>query len=410
MPENGRPVDALRPRPLDGIRIVELGHALSGPFAGTLLADFGAEVIKIERPGKGDQLRLLGLRKQGVPLWWKVAARNKLSVTLDFTTPEGHEMLLDLIDQSDIVIENFRPGVLERHGLSWETLHGRNRALVMLRISGFGQTGTRSREPGFGRIGEAMSGALHLTGESDGAPMHAGYSLVDAVTGLMGAFGVLVALAGRSKSGEGDCVDLALYEPLLRLVDWQVIVNDQLGVVPERAGNSFPEAMQGAAAGVQKSADGTWLSYSAGNDSALSRLAELLYGPDAVTSGPFATPDGRWNNYRELQQSAAEWISKRTAADALEHFRSAGCVMSPVLDIGAIMADVTINERENIVAVQDDELGTVRMQGVMPRLVQCPGRIDWAGPALGAHTASVLERLLGVTADDIARLKAEGIV
>ncbi|MHB8456446.1 MAG: CaiB/BaiF CoA transferase family protein, partial [Acidimicrobiales bacterium] len=408
MPDGDQLAQPRGRRPLDGIRVVELGHALSGPFAGTLLADFGAEVIKIELPGKGDQLRLLGLRKEGVALWWKVAARNKLSVTLDFTTEEGHEMLLGLIDQSDIVIENFRPGVLERHGLSWETLRERNRGLVMLRISGFGQTGTRSREPGFGRIGEAMSGALHLTGESDGAPMHAGYSLVDTVTGLMGAFGVLVALAGRSRSGEGDCVDLALYEPLFRLVDWQVIVNDQLGVVPERAGNSFPEAMQGAAAGVHKSADGTWLSYSAGSDTALSRLAELIHGPEALASGPFATPEGRWENYRDLQQSAGEWIGKRTAAEALEQFRSAGCVMSPVFDIEAIMADVTINERENIVAVEDDDLGTVRMQGVVPRLVEHPGWVDRTGPDLGADTASVLERLLGVTAEEVSRLKAAG--
>lgn len=397
-------------RPLEGIRVVELGHALSGPFAATLLADFGAEVLKIEAPGKGDQMRLLGLRKDGIPLWWKVAARNKQSVTLDFTTDEGRDLLLALIEKSDVVVENFRPGVLERHGLSWETLRARKRGIVMLRISGFGQAGTRARQPGFGRIGEAMSGALQLTGESGGAPMHAGYSLVDTVTGLMGAFGVLVALTGRSRTGDGDCIDLALYEPLFRLIDWQVIMHDQLGVVPERAGNSFPATMQGAAAGVHRTTDGIWLSYSAGSDSALSRLAELLDGPQALRTGPFSTPEGRWSNYHLLQDAAGRWIASRTASEALEQFRSAGCVISPVYDMDTIRGDITVRERQNIVEVDDEELGTVRMQGVVPRLTEYPGRVERTGPALGADTEAVLARVLGMTGEAVAALRHKGVL
>ena len=297
-PDSTRPAGSDRldsgpmPEPvLSGLRVIDLGHALAGPFAATLLADHGADVLKIEHPERGDPMRRLGPRKDGVPVWWKAAGRSKRSVALDFSTPRGREILLELVEHSDVLVENFRPGTLERRGLGWDDLHRVNPRLVMLRISGFGQHGPHASRPGFGRTAEAMSGAAQLTGFPDGPPIHVGYSLADTLTGLMGAFGIMLALHGRERSGEGDCIDLALYEPLFRLIDWQAIVYDQLGIAGMRAGNAFPAVLEGVAAGVAQTTDGIWLSYSAATDSVLERLVALMTAEGVVEPG--ATPRPR---------------------------------------------------------------------------------------------------------------------
>jgi crotonobetainyl-CoA:carnitine CoA-transferase CaiB-like acyl-CoA transferase len=395
---------------LNGIRVVDLGHALAGPFATTMVADFGADVLKIERPQTGDPMRRLGPRKDGVPLWWKTAARNKRSVTLDFTKPRGRELLIELIRASDVVVENFRPGTLERHGLGWEELRQANPRLVMLRISGFGQNGPYSSRPGFGRTAEAMSGAAELTGFPEGPPIHVGYSLADTLAGLMGAFGILLALVGRDREGEGDCIDLALYEPLFRLIDWQVIVYDQLGIVPTRAGNEFPGVLEGVAAGVAKTIDGKWLSYSAATDSVLERLIRFALGEDALNDERFATLEARRTNASHVQSAVSAWIGSRTAADVEQVFKDNQAVIGEVFTMETIWNDEGYRARGNIVEVDDGESGPLSMHGVIPHLLGRPGEVRWPGPTLGQHTEEVLVELAGVRADEILELRRDGVI
>lgn len=396
--------------PLAGLRVLDIGHALAGPFAATLLGDFGAEVIKVERPGSGDAMRRLGPRKDGIPLWWKAAARNKKSITLDFVKPRGRELLIELAKRSDVLVENFRPGTLERHDLGWETLHRLNPRLVMLRISGFGQTGPRSSQPGFGRIAEAMSGSAQLTGEPDGPPMHVGYSLADTATGLTGAFGALVALMQRVRTGQGACIDLALYESLFRLIDWQVIAHDQLGTVATRAGNAFPEVLEGVAAGVARSADGVWISYSAATDTVLERLIGLVGGEQALQDPRFLDAEARRLHVRDVEREAVAWIARHSFAQVEHAFKEAQAVAGRVYDVEAIFADHSYRERGNIVEVRDEDFGTVRMHGVIPRIAGEQARAHTTGPALGRHTGEVLRGLLGLDADQIEALRQEGIV
>jgi crotonobetainyl-CoA:carnitine CoA-transferase CaiB-like acyl-CoA transferase len=396
--------------PLEGLRVIDLGHALAGPFAATLLGDFGAEILKIERPGRGDAMRGLGPRKDGVPVWWKAAARNKKSVTLDFQTAAGRDLLLRLVRESDVVVESFRPGTLERHDLGWDVLSEANPRLVMLRISGFGQTGPSRTRPGFGRIAEAMSGAAHLTGEADGPPLHAGYSLADMSTGLMGAFGVLLALVGRERDGVGDCIDLALYEPLFRLIDWQILFSDQLGTVPVRAGNQFPAILQGVAAGVAESADGVWMSYSAATDSVLVRLITVVVGDDALTDRDYATADARRESVADVQRRVERWIAERPAAEVERVFGERDAVVGRVFDVKAIERDPVYRERGNLVSVSDPDWGEVRMHGVVPRLLGHPGAVQTVGPGIGEHTREVLGRLAGVGARELDELTERAVI
>ena len=395
---------------LTGLRVIDLGHALAGPFAATMLADHGADVLKIEHPERGDPMRRLGPRKGDIPVWWKAAGRNKRSVTLDFTTPRGNEILLRLVEQSDVLVENFRPGTLERHGLGWDDLHRVNSRLVMLRISGFGQNGPYADRPGFGRTAEAMSGAAALTGFPDGPPIHVGYSLADTLTGLMGAFGVMLALHGRERRGVGECIDLALYEPLFRLIDWQAVVYDQLGIVGTRAGNAFPVVLEGVAAGVAQTTDGVWLSYSAATDSVLERLVQLMVAEQLIPEGSYATAEERRRSANELQVVVSGWIGTKTAAEVERLFEKSHAVIGRVYGIEEIWNDPGYRARGDLVTVDDAEAGPVTMHGVFPHLVGRPGAVRWAGPPLGAHTDEVLVELAGVRPDELDGLRHEAVI
>jgi crotonobetainyl-CoA:carnitine CoA-transferase CaiB-like acyl-CoA transferase len=404
------PGDPTKAAPLEGLRILDLGHALAGPFAATLLADFGAEVLKVEKPGEGDPMRRLGPRKDGTPLWWVCAARNKKSVSLDFTTPRGRELLLELVASSDVVVENFRPGTLERHSLGWEQLREVNPKLVMLRLSGFGQLTHYPSRPGFGRVAEAIAGAAELTGDRDGPPMHVGYSLADTLAGLMGAFGILVCLLRRNRDGEGDCIDLALYEPLFRLIDWQVIVFDQLGITPRRAGSRFPDVLDGVAAGVARSSDGVWMSYSAATDDVLVRLINVVMGDGALEDDRLRTAEARRVNCAVVEQAALIWIRARTCEEVETQFAASRAVIGRVYDMGQIWADPNFWLRGDIIRVHDDDLGEVAMHGVIPRLVERPGRVQHTGPALGEHTDEVLRELCGVSEAELRQLRDAAVI
>jgi formyl-CoA transferase len=395
---------------LSGLRVIDLGHALAGPFAATLLADHGADVLKIEHPERGDPMRRLGPRKDGVPVWWKAAGRSKRSVALDFSTPRGRDILLGLVDRSDVLVENFRPGTLERRGLGWDELRQVNPRLVMLRVSGFGQHGPHASRPGFGRTAEAMSGAAQLTGYPDGPPIHVGYSLADTLTGLMGAFGIMLALHGRERSGEGDCIDLALYEPLFRLIDWQAIVYDQLGIAGTRAGNAFPVVLEGVAAGVAMTTDGVWLSYSAATDSVLERLVALMTAEGVLESGSYASLEERRRDANAIQEHVSAWIGTKTAAEVERLFDENHAVIGRVYGIADIFGDPAFRARRNLVDVDDHELGAVTMHGVVPELTGRDARVRWTGPGLGAHTDEVLVELAGVPPEELDGLRAEGVI
>jgi crotonobetainyl-CoA:carnitine CoA-transferase CaiB-like acyl-CoA transferase len=386
--------------PLGGVRVLDVGHALAAPMAATLLGDFGAEVIKVERPDGGDAMRQLGASKDGVPLWWKVAARNKKSITLNITVPEGKDLLERLVEHADVLVENYRPGTLERLGLGWEHLHALNPRLVMLRISGYGQTGSRRLQPGFGRAGEAMSGLVQLTGFKDGPPVHVGYSLADTVTGLMGAYAVMMALYWRAQSGEGQYIDLALYETLYRLIEWQVITYDQLGVVPVRDGNNFPFPLSSVLANVYRTRDDRWVTVSAATAVVVRRVASMLGLP----------PDADLSNVKSIDRRLAAWIAERSLDDVLAAFERADAVAAPVFDMEMIACDPTYQARGGIVTVDDPELGPVRMQGVVPALSRTPGSVKWSGPELGAHNAEVYGQLLKLSDVELDRLRQSRVI
>ncbi|TMK64719.1 MAG: CoA transferase [Actinobacteria bacterium] len=395
---------------LADLRVIDVGHVLAGPFAATLLGDLGADVIKIEPP-EGDGLRRLGPRKDGRPIWWSVAARNKRCVTLDLRVPEGQEVLVRLARVADVLIENFRPGTMERWNVGWERLHRENPRLIMLRISGYGQQSAGGGgRPMFGRPSEALSGLLHLTGFGDGPPLHAGFSLGDASTGLMGAFGVLAALHDRERSGEGQVVDLALFETLFRMIEWHIPMYDQLGVVTQRAGNRFPLGLM--VGNVYQSADGKWLSTSAAAENVVQRMLRLV-GGDALARDPrFATPEARARpeHDRALDDVVREWIAARPAPEVVETFEQAGAVIALAHDAADIVDSLAYKDRDAIVTVDDPYLGPVRMPAAVPRLSQSPGAVRWPGPELGAHNEEVFCGLLAMTRDELEALRRVGAV
>lgn len=386
--------------PLAGLKVVELGHALAGPLAATLLADFGADVVKVERIGVGDSLRDMGPKHEGTGVWWSVTGRNKRSICLDYKNPKGHELLLDLIADADVVIENFRAGALDRAGLGWEDLHERFPKLVMLRISGFGQFGPYSDRGGFGKIAEAFSGATFLTGEKEAPPLHPGFSLGDATTGLMGAFGVMVALAQRAESGEGQLVDLALYEPLFRLIEWQLPLWELLGELAVRNGPRFP--FDGAfVTDICATRDGESIVVSAATTDSLELLRRFVRGEGLLAE------DG---NDTDLVNGLREWVRRHDRAEAIARLSEAGLIIGSVYSASDLAEDPQVAARENIVSPSGEDGAAVPMPAALPRLSATPGSVKWPGPPLGHHTRQVLAEDLGLPAERIEQLLSEGVV
>ncbi len=392
---------------LHGLKVVEFAHVVAAPLAANLLGDFGADVVKVEDPGRGDPARQMGPHKDGVYLWWKVSARNKKSVTLDLRTPEGRAIAHRLVEWADVAIVSLRSSTLEEWGLDWETLRGVNPKLIVLQISGYGSNSSLRDAPGFGKVGEARSGVAYLTGEPDGPPLLAGFSHGDAVTGLMGAFGILLALARRSSDPDfrGEWVDLALFEPLFRLVEWQVIVHDQLGLVPKRAGNQLPVA-PAAVINVYRTLDGEWLVITSGTPGSVRSVARLLGEP----MEEYAIAEQQKGNATRLDELLTEWVAARTAADCLEELEAYEVVTSRIFSIADIMRDQTYAERGDIVEVDDPDFDRVRMTGVVPRLVNHGGSVRRPAPTLGQDNDLVYKTYLGLTDAEVADLAAAGVI
>jgi formyl-CoA transferase len=393
-----------RKRPLfDGLKVVEFAHMVAGPLAGTLLADLGADVVHVENPGTGDIARHLGVAKDGINLLWPVGSRNKRSVTLDLRGLDGQDLARELVAWADVVITNFRVETLEKWSMDWPALHVVNPKLVMLQITGYGADTSMRNAPGFGHMGEAMSGVVHLTGFPDGPPVHTGFAHADSVTALMGAFAISAALTKRHDPDfDGEWIDLALFESLYRLIEWQVIVYDQLGVPVERAGNQLPVA-PGSVINTYPTADDTYVSVTAGTPRAAQNIVRLLglSAEDVEEQGV-----GR----DDLDNQLREWIASRSAEDALHKMHAHEVVAARVYSAADIVKDPIYAERNDVVTIEDPDLGPVRMQAVIPKLLNHPGHVWRTGPALGEDNDLVYRTYLGLTAERYAQLRANGTI
>jgi len=395
-------------KPLKGVRVIDAGNMVAAPFTAVLLADFGADIIKIEHPSKGDPLRNLDPFKEGVPLWWKAISRNKRCVTLDLSKPEGAEIFKDLIRDRDVLVENYRPGTLDRWGLGYDVLSSERPGLVMLRISGFGQTGPYRDRPGFGRVAEAISGLTHLIGEPDGPPMSPGYPLGDLISGIFGAFSVMMALYHRDQhGGPGQVIDLALHEAVFRLLDFDAIQYDQLHMVHNRTGNQTAYV---APSSTFVTADGKYVTIAASTPNIWERLCVAIGRAELPADPRFKTNALRLERREEINGIVGDWMARHTRDFVVGHFDEHKVAYSPIFDISDIFKNAQFLAREAMVRVPDEELGEAIVQGVVPKLSATPGAVDFLGPARGAHNEAVYGDELGYSAHKIKSLSEAGVI
>ncbi|MFJ4199151.1 CaiB/BaiF CoA transferase family protein [Streptomyces sviceus] len=390
--------------PLQGLRVLDAATLFAGPLAATLLGDFGAEVVKIEHPTKPDPSRGHGPSKGGIGLWWKVLGRNKRTITLDLSKPGGRTTFLKLAASADVVIENFRPGTLEKWDLSWPELSAVNPRLVLTRVTGFGQFGPYAHRPGFGTLAEAMSGFAAITGEPDAPPVLPPFGLADSIAGLATAYAVMTALAARDRTGEGQVVDMALIEPILTVLGPQPTWYDQLGHVQERTGN---RSANNAPRNTYRTADGTWVAVSTSAQSIAERVMHLVGRPELIAEPWFATGAERAAHADVLDAAVGSWIAQRSRADVLAAFEKAEAAVAPIQDVRDVLADPQYQALDTVTTVDDPDLGPLRMQNVLFRLSSTPGAIRWAGRPHGADTDEIL-RELGLTEAELTALRAEG--
>ncbi|AOI72095.1 CaiB/BaiF CoA transferase family protein [Burkholderia ubonensis] len=394
-------------RPLDGIRVLELGQLIAGPFAGRMLAEFGADVIKVEPPGTGDPLRKWRMLHDGTSVWWAAQSRNKTSLTLDLRTPEGQDVIRRLAADADVLIENFRPGTLEGWGLGWDALSAINPGLIMLRVSGYGQTGPYRDRPGFGVIAEAMGGLRHLTGEPGRTPVRVGVSLGDSLSGLHGLIGVLLALRHREQQGgNGQVVDVALYESVFNMMESLLPEYAVFGAVREAAGSSLPGV---APTNAYRCRDGRYALIAGNGDSIFRRLMALVGRPDLGDDPALARNDGRVSQVERIDAAIGAWTALQDRDDVLAALNDARIPAGRIYDVADIAADPHYHARGMIV---DDTLpdGTpVRVPGIVPKLGATPGRITRPAPTLGEGTDAVLDSL-GIDAATRDDWRARGVI
>jgi len=395
--------------PLEGVRVVEMGSFLAGPFCGQLLADFGAEVIKVEPPGKGDPMREWGRhRKEGKTLWWPIIARNKKSVTLNLREAEGQELARRLIAEADVVVENFRPGTLERWGLGYDDLSETNPGLVMVRVSGYGQTGPYRDQAGFGSIGESMGGIRHVTGFPDRPPPRVGISLGDSLAATFGAFGAVTALYDReTRGGRGQVVDVGIYEAVLALMESTIPEYALAGHVRGRTGAILPFV---APSNTYPTSDGDFVVIGANADTIFGRFAEALGHPEWAESERYATHNARGENQEELDEMISAWTKEHSAEEVLDTMKEASVPAGKLFTAKDMVEDPHYEARENVVTVEDPEMGPFPMQNVVPRLTETPGKVNWTGPTLGQHNDEVYGGLLKLSEEEQGGLRERGIV
>jgi crotonobetainyl-CoA:carnitine CoA-transferase CaiB-like acyl-CoA transferase len=393
--------------PLTGIRVIEIGTLIAAPFAARLMAEFGAEVIKIEAPGDGDPIRKWRKLHEGTSLWWYLQSRNKKSIAVNLKSAEGIDIIRQLACNADVLIENLKPGAMEKLGLGWDVLHELNPKLTMVRISGYGQTGPYKERPGFGAIGEAMGGIRYTTGEPDGAPARAGISLGDSLASLHAVMGALMSLLRvKSGQGEGQMVDVSLVESVFNLMESLVPEYDLLGHVRERSGGALPGI---APSNTYPTRDGAYIVIAGNSNPIFRRLMQAIGRADLADDPEFAHNDGRVARVALLDAAIAGWTSSLPIADALARLEQAGVPAGRIYSAADIVADPHYLARDMVLQAELPGGVRVKMPGIVPKLSETPGQVNWQGPSLGQHTASVLKEL-GMSVRQIARLQQEGVV
>ncbi|WP_424236871.1 CaiB/BaiF CoA transferase family protein [Bhargavaea ginsengi] len=395
--------------PLTGIRVLDLSTMIAAPYGAVLLGDFGADVIKVEIPKRGDSLRDMGPFHEDEPLRWPALARNKKSLTLDLHTEQGKKILKELVAVSDVVIENFRPGTLEKWGVGYEVLKEVNNDLIMIRVTGYGQTGPNAHKAGFGTPATAYSGFTYLHGYSDRPPISPSFSLTDYITGVYVAFATASALFHRNRADEqkGQFVDISLYESVFRMMEFLVADYDQNGIIKERSpglsGHSSP-------AGTFQTKDGHWMVLVTSSDRTFERLAKAMDREDMLSDDRFYTNSVRLKNFDLTNGIVADWVKQFTRDEIQKYLDEHGVPISPIYSIEDIFSDEHYQARENIVEVEHPRLGTIKMPGVVPKFSGTPGKIRNVGPDLGEHNEEILTELLNYTNADLEELKKSGVI
>lgn len=391
---------------MNGLKVLDMSTLYAGPLIATLLGDHGADVIKVEHP-RGDDARRWGAKKGEVSLFWKVLSRNKKCIAIDLNQPEGQEIIKQLVIDCDVLIENFRPGRMEKWGLGWDELHAINPKLIMIRVTGFGQQGPYSSFAGFGTLAEAMSGFAYVTGEHDRPPTLPPFGLADGITGITGAFAASAALLKREKTNKGEMIDLALYESLMWILGGHIIEFDQLGIIQERSGN---QSTRTSPRNTYQTSDGKWIALSASSESIAERVFKAIGRPELIEEPKFNTNQHRLMHRDEVDAIIMDWAMKHTQEEALEILRKADAAVAPIYDISQIVADPHFLHRKSIETVDDPELGKITMQGVFPTFADHHGSIRWPGPhEIGAHTDEILATL-NFKLDEIQSLRQRNVI
>lgn len=393
---------------LQDLRVIEMGQLLAGPFCGQLLADFGAEVIKCEQPGEGDPMRVWGREKpHGKSLWWPVVARNKKSITVNLRTEEGQTIIRDLVAQADIVIENFRPGTMERWNLGYEDLSKINPRIVMVRVTGYGQTGPYASRAGYGSVGEAMGGLRYVMGDPGSPPARAGISIGDELAAIHAALGAMMAIHARERTGRGQVVDSAIYESVLNMMESLVTEHVVAGYTRERTGAILPNV---APSNIYPTADGKLLLIAANQDTVFKRLADAMDRPDLATDARYATHSARGTSQQELDDLIGQWSATMPLAELQARLDEHGVPCGLIYTAEDMLQDPHFAARDAIVDVDHPEFGPIKMQNVAPRLSDTPGEVRHVGPELGQHNDEVFGRLLGLSETTRADYAARGII
>jgi len=393
---------------MNDIKVIELGQLLAGPYCGQLFADYGATVIKLEQPGVGDPLRKWGReRVDGETLWWPIAARNKRSVTCNLRDERGQDIVRRLVADADVLVENFRPGTMERWGLGWEELKAINPKLVMVRVSGFGQTGPYSKRPGYASVGEAMGGLRYVMGDPSTAPSRAGISIGDSLAAIYATLGAMAALHQVNITGRGQVVDASIYESVLAVMESLVPEYTIGGFTRERTGPMLPNV---APSNLYPTKDGDWVLIAANQDSLFSRLCTAMGKPGWITDPRFVDHLARGTNQAELDGLIAEWTATMSAQEVLDLMVEHEVAAGGVYRAPEMLADPHFQARESIIEVEHPRLGSFAMQNVFPKFSETPGEIDWVGPELGQHNDEVLSGMLGIDDEELAQLKVDGVI
>src|SRR5579859_2011085 len=399
--------------PLAGVRVLEMGSFVAAPMATRILGDFGAEVIKVEPPGKGDELRgwgtMVATHTARISAWWLSQARNKRLITLDLHHPEGQALALKLVERCDIVIENFRPGRLEGWNLGYERMRAVNPGVVLVRISGFGQTGPYRERAGYGNVSESMGGIRYVTGFPDRPPVRVGVSLGDALAAQQAALGAILALRARERDGRGQVIDVAITEAVFAMTEAMLTEYVHAGFIRERMGNSM---LRAAPSNVYQTSDGHWLAVGGNGENVFRRLARAIKQPELIEDGRFHNNQARVAHHRELDEVLGKWVASHTLEEAQAILNEQGVPAGPVMSIADIANDQHFQARDMIAQIPDERIPgeVVVMPGITPRLTRTPGRITASGGELGADNSVIYTRLLGLNAAELDQLASEGVI